>query len=555
MANKFPIDVSAQDNFSKVFDRLDKLTRSVTRPIAEFGKVSKSAFDATGIPALGDAISKIGGVAIRVGKDLEELVGPVGLLTGVGSVAGIAALGIQWGKLGLSLSNSAASAGVATNSMARMRSAAELAGASGDAVASSLQGLSEITNDARFGRNNQALALLQRLRVSLAETSDGTIDTRKEFLDLLDAIAQQPSPATQNMVARTFGIDPSLLTPDVRRGGAAAWLAHEQAAGARGDTLSQQQVEQRSVLGKSINSLKSSASGVWNQIGDDTIPFIKSITDRLDHWLSGNKDVAARMTEVGGAAGLAAGGVGGASALAGGAGLAASGVAAALPAAAAIGIGAGAAWLGSKSGDALGKQIDQQVKDLGGFVDPAMGMFIAMPASSAPPASRSSPAASRANNPLNLRPGGNFARYGSMDEGLEAATENILAYRNKYGIDTIGGIVSRWAPPAENDTGSYIADVAHRTGFGPGEHLDLDNPSTLSALVAAMGRHEQGHDVASPDAIANAVAEALARQPIGINLNVSMAGAPEGMRATATDDRGKQMPVRVELRMPLAGTP
>ena len=58
-------------------------------------------------------------------------------------------------------------------------------------------------------------------------------------------------------------------------------------------------------------------------------------------------------------------------------------------------------------------------------------------------------------------------------------------------LDTVEGIVSKYAPPNENDTRAYVGDVSKKTGFAPGQHLDLSNQATLAALVAAMVSHEQ----------------------------------------------------------------
>jgi hypothetical protein len=101
--------------------------------------------------------------------------------------------------------------------------------------------------------------------------------------------------------------------------------------------------------------------------------------------------------------------------------------------------------------------------------------------------------ASPVNNPLNIRPAGmtaGFMRYASSAEGIRAAAALLLRYEDKYGRDTIEKIVSRWAPPSENDTAAYIRDVANRTKFSATQHLDLHNKEVLAKLVSAMAKHE-----------------------------------------------------------------
>jgi hypothetical protein len=110
----------------------------------------------------------------------------------------------------------------------------------------------------------------------------------------------------------------------------------------------------------------------------------------------------------------------------------------------------------------------------------------------------------RNNNPLNLKARGTagqdgaFARYTSMQEGLDAADRNLQAYHTKHGINTVSGVVNRWAPPAAdgNHTAAYTAHVAQRMGVDPNAPLDMTSAETRRALLGAMGEFENGAPVA-----------------------------------------------------------
>lgn len=70
--------------------------------------------------------------------------------------------------------------------------------------------------------------------------------------------------------------------------------------------------------------------------------------------------------------------------------------------------------------------------------------------------------ASGGYNVTNLRPGGEFARYGSYPEGIEAAYKNLagdLYLGSPSNFTTVAQIINRWAPPSENKTSSYINKV------------------------------------------------------------------------------------------------
>lgn len=87
---------------------------------------------------------------------------------------------------------------------------------------------------------------------------------------------------------------------------------------------------------------------------------------------------------------------------------------------------------------------------------------------------------------------GGFKSYGSAEEGVGDIARLLRIYQTKHGLDTIRGIVSRWAPPNENDTNGLIARAAKVTGFGPDDKLDLSDNSTLAKMIEATIRNEHG---------------------------------------------------------------
>ena len=84
---------------------------------------------------------------------------------------------------------------------------------------------------------------------------------------------------------------------------------------------------------------------------------------------------------------------------------------------------------------------------------------------------------------------GPFVRFSSLTYGLRAAFCILRTYRNKYKAVCIEDIITRWAPPTENDTRKYISDVCKLTGFGGKERLTEND---WPRLVGAMARLESG---------------------------------------------------------------
>jgi hypothetical protein len=95
--------------------------------------------------------------------------------------------------------------------------------------------------------------------------------------------------------------------------------------------------------------------------------------------------------------------------------------------------------------------------------------------------------------------GARFEVFSSVEWGIRALAALLIAYQDRYGLRTISGIISRWAPAGENDAGAYIRHVSSLTGFAPDAVLDLHGYAHLAPLVTAIITHENGRDV-YPDA-------------------------------------------------------
>lgn len=93
-----------------------------------------------------------------------------------------------------------------------------------------------------------------------------------------------------------------------------------------------------------------------------------------------------------------------------------------------------------------------------------------------------------------------FSIFDTAQNGIRALAVVLKNYQNKYGLNTVQDIISRWAPSSENDTAAYISDVADRMGVAPNAALNLNDDDTLTALVNAIIHHENGlnpYDVAT----------------------------------------------------------
>jgi hypothetical protein len=106
----------------------------------------------------------------------------------------------------------------------------------------------------------------------------------------------------------------------------------------------------------------------------------------------------------------------------------------------------------------------------------------------------------RNNNPGNLRTGDNWQGMIGSNQGF-VVFENLAWGIRALGIDlrskinngynTISKIITRYAPPIENDTNAYIAAVVEFTGLSADHVLSADG-ATLRRLIRAIMNVELG---------------------------------------------------------------
>lgn len=112
------------------------------------------------------------------------------------------------------------------------------------------------------------------------------------------------------------------------------------------------------------------------------------------------------------------------------------------------------------------------------------------------------------NNPLNIRfnPANNWQGQITSYKGFCVFKNNAYGFRAAYrilctyiknGIDTIEDIITRWAPPNENNTEKYIQFVENETIIP--RKLKLTNNTihdywTIIIILQAMAKMECGKD-------------------------------------------------------------
>lgn len=96
---------------------------------------------------------------------------------------------------------------------------------------------------------------------------------------------------------------------------------------------------------------------------------------------------------------------------------------------------------------------------------------------------------------------GRFAAFNTPEEGIGAMSKQLDLHFNGTSakakeagrpLRSVKDIVEAWAPPNENNTAKYIADVAKQLGVSPTANLNLKDPATKTALMKAIVVKENG---------------------------------------------------------------
>ncbi|EOV9596790.1 Lytic transglycosylase, catalytic [Cronobacter dublinensis] len=117
------------------------------------------------------------------------------------------------------------------------------------------------------------------------------------------------------------------------------------------------------------------------------------------------------------------------------------------------------------------------------------------------PSGSSGTLATRNNNPLNIRVSNNnwngkgadngtgFEQFDTADHGFRAGLKLMKNHINN-GADTLGALITKWAPPNENDTRQYAQTVSQKTGIPVDAKLNPNDPQQMTAIAKAMAAQE-----------------------------------------------------------------
>jgi TP901 family phage tail tape measure protein len=596
-ATPFVVTITAVDRATASVRKIKASIAGITKPARDL-KASFSSFSKeVGLDRVGKSMKSLGTAAADTARSVASVITPLTAIAGLGSIAGIALLANEWGKMGAEVERTSGVLGVSTDDLQAYRSAAKLAGLSADDMTGSLKSLGRTIEDATYGRNQDALVMMQKFGISLHRTKDGAVDATLALKEVANAIvAQKGNVQAQGLIAGAFGVE-SLL-PLLQKGekGIEEFVKQARAIGLVFDaqTLAKGQQFNANML-----RLEAAATRLKYKFGDALAPAVEKVlnvvgklvdkygdvvaskvseyVERFANWIDSvdwdktAKGIGDFVDSLGGVKGVAAiiaaitfaGPIGGVlNLIASLVTLTTLTIPAAVGALGTLGLAGIAAWGALKVAKMAGlpdvdnNQGIEDVKNgdwLAASTHLSAGDFLRALAARAAgtsnvdiaaslgtggnPASSSDkgvPLGIRSNNPLNILHDGNERTYATPEDGIAAATANL---RRRYGGLTLAQISDKWTGGAR--TGNTPQQMANYTGLlSKGTGLSADQVPNLNdrdTLAGLIKAQIRAENGVQP----YSDSQVAAGVDKGIQVDVHLHNAPAGTKATASVRSGK----------------
>ena len=96
-----------------------------------------------------------------------------------------------------------------------------------------------------------------------------------------------------------------------------------------------------------------------------------------------------------------------------------------------------------------------------------------------------------------------FKQFDSMAHGYRAIFKILRSYCKNYHLNTIRKMITRWAPPEDNNhTEAYIMAVSDYAGIPADDSINVNDREQMIRIVSGMSRVENGREAEMSDIIA-----------------------------------------------------
>ena len=300
-ASGYAITISAVDHATKTLDQVNRQMAAIRAPVDRVTKSIAKFSDVSGLKAVAKGFTEVTRSTWGVFQNVSRIVDPLGIITGAGTIAGIAALEARFASFGQTLSNTSKLMNIDPAKLALWENAGKLVGVAPGETDSSLRSLQKIATDARFGQNNKASGLLTQILGPnwQKESQDlpGTVMKISQYLGKLHGSAR--AGAVSN-IEGILGLGDN-FTSELLRGPAALQqnLSKAKDLGSPSDA----QIAAGDGLAQSLNAARESVENLGTSIASDLAPYVTKMLNSFNGWIVANRtlinqDIATVVTGV-----------------------------------------------------------------------------------------------------------------------------------------------------------------------------------------------------------------------------------------------------------------
>lgn len=289
MSNEnYELNITATDRATAVVNKFAANLERTTKPVRDLEQAMKRLGTASGLTKVAPALRQLRNGANDAAAGIRSIVPPLAAITGVGTLAGIAALVNGFAKMTVHSQNSATVLGVSTNELLRWQGAARLAGASAESMQSSLEGIGSAFNAAATIDPAKG-GILRAIGVQVHHTADGSVDVQRGMLDLSDVFQKHTNAQYRIQLADALGISHDLI-PLLARGRKALEEFYAETSKL---ALTPEQQKAADDYNRSLVNLDFSATNLKNKLGAHLAPAVQTVTDAVTKLVDKYGDVVA----------------------------------------------------------------------------------------------------------------------------------------------------------------------------------------------------------------------------------------------------------------------
>lgn len=254
----------------------------VNRSMQQFGKAL------TQNPAI-QAFGKIGKAATAAGKEIYSLTRRTAEFVGIGSIAALAAVASEWGRLGFEIQRTSLIMGTTMQRVAQFRAIGTAGGIGPDAAVESYHSLGSAIENARFGRNPAAVGMLNQLGMGDLLNRNKPIDVNKTMLRLARVFGpgSKMNAQAKEFAAGVLGV--TSMLPVLERG--EQYMQHLQDVTAKSGFTDPTAIERAGKFGEALAVAKVHAQGLGSVIMSGLQPAMQPLLENFDRWEEDNKDI------------------------------------------------------------------------------------------------------------------------------------------------------------------------------------------------------------------------------------------------------------------------